>query len=158
MKTFYLISLLLSFHLLAIAQDYTRETEQKTASFKDGVWGFQYYLNNQQASYNDFKAVLNNSDPQLANMFSQGKNLSTAGTVFGSIGAFCLGWDLGARIAGSKGNTAMLAGGGGVMVGGIIMYYVGKGKMKKALSLYEKGNTSVNVDTSDLGLALKINF
>ena len=108
-------------------------SEKGDLSFKSGTWSYNYYIGNQQVPFDTFMNELNAGNITAGNMFNSGKNLSVAGTVIGSIGAFCLGYDLGGRLAGGEGNSALLVSGGGVMITGIALYYVGKGKMGKAL-------------------------
>ena len=89
-------------------------------------------------------------------MFETGKSVSIAGIAIGSIGTFCAGYDLGGRLAGAKGNTALLVGGGTVLVGGVILSYIGENKMKKALTLYK--NNSISISPAQTGIGLCINF
>ena len=138
------------------AQTDTEQTEN--LSFKSATWGYKYCVGDRQVSYDEFMSKLNGRDLIAGKMFKSGKNLGIAGTVVGGIGAFCFGYDIGTRLAGGNGNTALLVGGGGVMAGGIIMFYVGEGKMKKALTLYKNNSTSLHVSPTQTGVGLCLNF
>ncbi|MDR0604699.1 MAG: hypothetical protein LBG80_10390 [Bacteroidales bacterium] len=134
------------------------QEQSESLSFTSGTWSHSYYAGSQQISYKDFMNRLKTgSDVQVPRMFESGINLSVTGTIIGSIGAFGFGYDLGTRLAGAKGNTKLLVGGGSVMVAGIIMYYVGEGKMKKAMTLYSKNTVALNINLNS-GLGLCLNF
>ncbi len=138
---------------------FTVQNEERNLSFKSTIWSYNYYIGSQRVSYDTFRNKLNESNViNVNNMFNSGKNISIAGNIIGSIGAFCVGFDLGTRLGGNKGNTALLAGGGGVMLGGIIMYYAGAGKMKKALTLYKDNVATLYVSPTQTGIGLCFNF
>ncbi|MDR1022398.1 MAG: hypothetical protein LBL94_03880 [Prevotellaceae bacterium] len=138
----------------------TAQEQLEDLSFKSGTWTYNYFVGDQQVSYSVFREKLNNRNEGLANMFNVGKNMSITGAIIGGIGSFCLGYDIGTRLAGGKGNVALLAGGGTVMGVGLILYYVGEGKMKKTLTLYKNvdKNASLTVDHSFSGLGISLNF
>jgi len=135
-------------------------TNTEWFSFKRGSFSNQYYIGSQQVSYDDFMAILSATNEQSAKMFKAGRSLSSVGTVMSTVGAFFVGYDLGGRLAGGEGNTAMLAGGGCVAVGGIIMALVGEGKIKKALTLVQnnKQTSSIEFTFSQYGLGLCFAF
>ncbi|GHT77324.1 hypothetical protein AGMMS50262_18020 [Bacteroidia bacterium] len=89
---------------------------------------------------------------------STGKNLNIAGSVVSCVGAFFVGYDLGTRLGGGKGNTALLVGSGGVLAGGLILCYVGESKMKKALTLYKNNAVSFSISPTQTGVGLCFNF
>ncbi|MDR2085557.1 MAG: hypothetical protein LBP72_00075 [Dysgonamonadaceae bacterium] len=155
MKTFFLSFLLWIAPLAVIAQE-----QAEDLTFKSGTWNYNYYVGDQQVSYDAFKKKLMENNERLAIMFNSGKNLSLTGIVMGSAGGFCLGYDIGTRFAGGKGNTLLLAGGGVAMGIGILMCYVGEGKMKKALTLYKNrdNNTSLTIGTNYSGFGISLNF
>jgi hypothetical protein len=127
-------------------------------SFKRGSFSNQYYIGNRQVSYDDFIKNLGNTGEQAVKMFKTGRTVSIAGIVIGCVGAYGVGYDLGGRLAGGKGNSALLAGGGVVLVGGIIMSVVGENKMKKALKLHNGNSTSFFISPAKTGLGLCLNF
>ncbi|MCL2097147.1 MAG: hypothetical protein FWH23_00105 [Bacteroidales bacterium] len=153
MKTVFWCLLFMITPIVLIAQE-----QMGDLSFKAGTWGHNYYVGSQQVSFDVFMSELNTQNAAVGNMFKSGKNLSVVGIVVGSIGSFCFGYDIGTRIAGGKGNTALLIGGGGVMIGGIIMYYVGEGKMKKALTLHKNNSTALYITPTPIGISLCLNF
>ena len=153
MKTGFLSLLFMITPVVLMSQEQTEDL-----SFKSGMWGYNYYIGVQKVSFDVFMDKLNGSNVTASDMFKSGKNLSITGTVIGSVGAFCLGFDLGTRLGGGNGNTALLIGGGGVMIGGIIMYYVGEGKMKEALTLYKNNHTVLYVSPTQTGVGLCLNF
>jgi hypothetical protein len=127
-------------------------------SFKRGSWSNQYFIGNQQVSYDDFLIMLGNKSEQSVKMFKTGRSVSIAGIAIGSVGAFCFGYDLGGRLAGAEGNTALLVGGGTVLIGGIILSYFGENKMKKALTLHRNNSISFSISPAQTGIGLCINF
>jgi hypothetical protein len=153
MKTIFLCLLIT---LLPVAL--TAQGQTKDLSFKSGTWTYNYYLDGEQVPFDTFINELNENNAEAGNMFNSGKNLSVTGMVIGSLGAFCFGYDLGTRLGGGEGSMPLLAGGGGVMLGGIIMYYVGEGKMKKALTLFENNSTSLYMGPTSTGIGLCFNF
>jgi len=153
MKTVILSLLFLITPVVLMSQEQTEDL-----SFKYRMWSFDYYIGGQNVSFDTFMDKLNSRDATAGGMFKSGRNLSITGGVISSVGAFCFGLDLGTRFVGGDGNTALLVGGGGVMVGGIIMYYVGEGKMKKALTLYGNNSTALYFSPTPNGVGLCINF
>lgn len=129
---------------------------QKELSFKTRVFTIEYYEGTDPISYKEFINKLN-QNKEAVKLFNQGKNLSFAGNIIGCVGAFCFGYDLGTRIAGGDGSDGLLVGGGIVMVGGLVMYFVGNGKVKKALTIYSKDqkNLSFNLNADGIGLCLR---
>jgi hypothetical protein len=132
--------------------------ENDSLSFKRGSWSNQYYIGNQQISYDYFIKRLGDNSEQSVRMFTTGRNISIAGIAIGSVGAFCFGYDLGGRLAGAEGNTALLVGGGTVLIGGIILSYMGENKMKKALTLYQSNSVSFSISPARTGIGLCVNF
>jgi hypothetical protein len=132
--------------------------EDDSLSFKRGSWSNQYYIGSQSVSYDDFIAKLIGKSEQAATMFKTGRSMSIAGIAIGSVGAFCFGYDLGGRLAGGKGNTTLLVGGGAVMAGGIILSYLGENKMKKALTLYKDHGLSLSFGVTGSGMGFSFNF
>jgi hypothetical protein len=132
--------------------------ENDSLSFKRGSWSNQYYVGNQQVSYDDFIKKLGDNSEQSVKMFQTGRSVSNAGVAIGSIGGFCCGYDLGGRLAGAEGNTTMLIGGGAALVGGIILSYIGENKMKNALKLNKNNSESFFITPAQTGIGLCINF
>jgi hypothetical protein len=160
MQTFLKQMVFITFVLLIAPFSIIAQEQSEDLSFKSGTLTYNYFVGDQSVSYAVFREMLTNRNEELANMFNAGKNLSMTGTVIGSVGAFCLGYDIGTRLAGGKGNTTLLAGGGAVMGVGLILYYVGEGKMKKALTLCknEGNNTSLTINPNYSGLGISFNF
>jgi hypothetical protein len=132
--------------------------ENDSLSFKKGSFSNQYYIGNQSVSYGDFITKLSDKSKQAVKMFKTGRSMNIAGMVIGCIGAYGVGYDLGGRLYGGKGNTALLVGGGSVMVGGIILSSLGEDKMKKALTLYKKQSLSLSFGVTESGVGLSFNF
>jgi hypothetical protein len=132
--------------------------ENDSLSFKRASWSNQYYIGSQLVSYNDFIKKLGDKSEQSAQMFKTGRNVSIAGIAIGSVGAFFFGFDLGGRLAGGKGNTTLLVGGGTVMAGGIILSYLGENKMKKALTVHKSNSVSFFISPAQTGIGLCVNF
>jgi len=132
--------------------------ENDSLSFKRGSWSNQYYIDNKQVSYDDFIKTLGSNSEQSVKMFKSGRSVSITGIVIGCVGAFGFGYDLGGRLAGAEGNTALLIGGGGVLAGGIILSYIGENKMKKALRLNKSDSVSFSISPTQTGIGLCINF
>ena len=129
-------------------------------NFKSGRWSYEYYAGDQAISYAAFEERLARHDQDLASRFCSGKNLSIVGTVIGSIGAFCFGYDIGVRLAGVEGNTPLLVGGGIVMSTGIAMSYAGEKRMRKVLTLYKRKDSvaSLMIHSGYSGLGIRFNF
>jgi hypothetical protein len=153
MKTVLLFLVLLIAPIALVAQE-----QIKDLSFKSGLWSYDYYEDDQKISFELFMDKLNSHDKQIANMLKSGKSLSITGSVLEGIGAFCVAYDLGTRFAGGKSNPTLLFGGGSVMIGGVILYYVGERKMKKALTLYKDNSVSINISSTKAGLGICLNF
>lgn len=133
--------------------------ETDSLSFRRGSFSNQYYIGSEEVSYDDFMRKLGDKGEQPVKMFKTGKSQSIAGGVVGGVGAYCVGYYLGGRLAGSEGNIALLAGGGGILIGGIILSYLGDNKMKKALMLYKSDSAaSLSISPAQTGIGLCINF
>ena len=147
------------FLILSIETCFSQNSaESDFLSFKSGSFSNQYYIGNQMVSYNAFIQKLGEKSEQSVKMFEAGRNVCITGIVISYVGSFCAGYDLGGRLAGAKGNTVLLAGGGVVLVGGLIMSYVGEKRMKKALSLYKSNSMSFSISPAQTGIGLCINF
>ena len=147
--------LLISSSIVCFSQN---SAENDSLSFKRGPWSNQYYVGNQQVSYDDFTKRLGASNEQSVKMFKTGRSVSFVGIAIGSAGAFCFGYDLGGRLGGAKGNTKLLIGGSAVLVGGVILSYIGENKMKKALTLNKGNSASFSISLAQTGIGLCINF
>jgi len=154
-KVIYAGLLLILSSTVCYSQD---SAENDLLSFKRGSWSNQYYIGNQKVSYDDFIKRLGESSEQSVKMFKTGRSVSIAGIAIGSVGAICFGYDLGGRLAGAEGNTALLVGGGTVLIGGIILSYIGENKMKKALTLCNSNSVSFFIAPTQTGIGLCINF
>ncbi len=126
--------------------------------FESSLWSYNYYIGSQRVFPNTFINELNSYNKTAGQMFKSGRNLSVTGNILGSIGGFCLGFDVGARLGGGKGNAALLLGGGGVMLVGIFMSRAGKEKMKEALTLHKDDVTTLYIIPTQTGIGLCFNF
>jgi hypothetical protein len=150
----------LPFALLLAPASIAAQEQSEELNFKSGTWAYQYYAGDQAIPYAAFKERLASHDKNLASLFNSGRNLSITGAVIGSVGAFWFGYDLGARLAGAKGNATLLIGGGAVMSVGIAMSYIGESRMKKVLTLYKHKDSvaSLTVTPSYPGIGVCFNF
>ena len=96
--------------------------------------------------------------------YNSGRGLLITGCVVAYPCAAMLGWDLGTRTGGGKGNGTLLAVGATGTVVGIIMGFCGEGKMKKSVQLYNSktnNNTvsyQVNFGFTQTGVGFSMNF
>jgi hypothetical protein len=132
--------------------------ENDSLSFKRGPWSSQYYIGDRQVSYNVFIKKLGKKSRLSAKMFKTGRSNSFTGVAMGYVGSYCVGYYLGTRMRGAEGNTALLGGGGIMLIGGIILSYIGENEMKKALALYNRNSTSFSIGPAQTGIGLCINF
>ena len=147
--TFFFLCFIFSTKICAQEQD-------RDLRISNGLWSYKYHIGDKVVSSAEFKQELQLHE-KASKMYKSGNALNVTGTVLGGIGAFVVGYDLGSRLGdGSKGNTALLASGGVGLAGGIILYYIGEGKMKKAITLYNnsKQTSSLTLDTQGLGVRL----
>lgn len=159
MKSFKKVIYSVLFLILSSLACFSQNSEgTDSLSFSRGSFSNQYYIGNQRVSYNDFIRKLGDKGDQPVKLFKTGKSLSIAGIAIGCVGAYCVGYDLGGRLAGADGNTALLAGGSGVLLGGIILSYIGENKMKKALRLYKGNSMAFSICPAQTGIGLCINF
>lgn len=152
---FITFTLLLSF----VAVNAQTETSEKELRITSGGWGYNYFVGNEKQSAKGFMEILKQNE-HAHKMFKAGKNLAVTGTVIGSVGAFFVGYDLGGRLGGGKGNAGMLVGGGIVTAGGIAMGLIGESKMKKAVKLFndKKDASNLQIELSPYGMTLAFNF
>lgn len=156
MKNVFLILFLL---FAAVAVNAQTELGGKELRVTSGFWGYSYYVGDSKVSSKEFAEVVKQKE-NVYKVFKSGKNLATTGTVISTVGAFFVGYDLGARLGGGKGNTGMLLGGGAVAAGGIALALIGESKMKKAVRLFNGENTacSLQLGASPGGVSLSFNF
>ena len=148
---FTLFSLCFIFSAKIYAQDRDRDLR-----IANGFWSYKYYLGDKAVSSSEFKQELQLHE-EASKMYKSGSALNVTGTVIGSIGAFVVGYDLGSRLGdGSKANNVLLTSAGIGLAGGIILYYIGEGKIKKAINLYNnsKQTSSLTLNTQGLGVRL----
>lgn len=150
-------SAILSVILFFSAVSVSAQNLQGDLSYSYRTFRNNYFIGHQQVASETFMEKLG-ENPQALKKFKSGRSLQVAGDIVGGIGAFCVGFDLGTRLGGGKGNVALLAGGGGVMVGGIIMMITGRNKMNNALTLYKNGKTNLGFNLGDSGVGLCLNF
>jgi len=77
--------------------------------------------------------------------------------------AFCLGWDLVARLGGGEGNNTLLIVGASGTVVGVVMELIGKNKIKNSVELYNANpnnskTVSVNFGLTQNGVGLNVRF
>ena len=101
--------LLILSNVICFSQD---SVESDSLSFKRSSWSNRYCIGNKKVSYDDFIKNLSDRNEQSAKMFKTGRSVSITGIAIASVGAGCAGYDLGGRLAGAEGNTALLVGGG----------------------------------------------
>lgn len=158
MKTILKLTLCLLF--VSASQVSVAQDNLPVLSYGSNGFSYNYQSNGRSVSYETFLAQLNQQSDLSAQLFKSGRSLAISGTVVGSVGAFCFGWDLGTRLAGGDGNLGMLIGGGSVMVIGLIMGNSGENKMKKAIELYRdrQQEVSLSFGTTSSGFGLCLNF
>ena len=82
--------------------------------------------------------------------YNSGRSLSVTGQVIAYPCAFLLGFDLGTRLGGGKGNGTVLGIGAAGTLIGLIMSSSGEKKIKKSVSLYNSnannGSVSYQID------------
>ncbi len=124
------------------------------------LFGYEYQINGTPTNLESFRLQIADN-PDALKMFNSGRSTAITGTVIGCIGAFSLGYDLGARLGGGKGNNGMLIGGGVVTIVGLILEMSGKSKMKKATTLFNNNNKqawNISLEPKENGIALSFNF
>jgi len=97
-------------------------------------------------------------------MYNGGQIFGIAGFIFSNMGGYMVGWDLGTRIGGGKGNGTLLAV-GAVSIGlGLGFSLIGDAKIKKSVMLYnakQSGNLvsyQMNFGFTQTGLGLYMRF
>jgi len=103
---------------------------QSELSYKNGV-----LKDGAKISPNQVRTLME-KNTEVLSQYNSGRTLFVAGQVVAFPCAFLVGWDLGARLAGGEGNTALLVGGAVGTVAGLVISLAGEGKMKKSVSLY----------------------
>lgn len=124
-----------------------------------GFWSTSFYVGDEKVTSKEFTNIVKQKE-NAYQVFRSGKNLNTTGVVLSAVGGFCIGYDLGSRIGGGKGNTGMLISGGVIAAGGIVCGLLGEAKMKKGINLFNGENTacSLHLEASSSGMGLCLNF
>lgn len=155
MRVLCLAAILLLSHCVLRAQSPTLEV-------RNGTWGKTLYADGVQVDKQTFSGHMQQQNEAAARMFRSGRSMEGWGTALGSIGAFCVGYSLGYMIGGGDLEPMLLAGGGVVMAGGIVLSICGVKKIKKSINLYEescKGTpVSLRLDISPAGAGLCMVF
>ncbi|GHT79519.1 hypothetical protein AGMMS50262_23320 [Bacteroidia bacterium] len=160
MQTVIKKSVLFSLFLISVCTVRAQKLSEDL-NIKPGTWGYNCYIDSKQVSLDDFVAKLNSINAEVGSMFKTGKKLNMAGTIISCVGACFVGYDLydlSTRLCGGKGNTTFLIGSGGALAVGIILYYVGASKMKKALTMYKNNAVSFSISPAQTGIGLCFNF
>ena len=84
-------------------------------------------------------------------LYNSGRSIFVTGQVISYPCAFLLGWDLGTRLGGGKGNGTLLTVGAVGTVVGLIIGLSGESKIKESVSLY-------NSKASNNALSYRVNF
>jgi len=96
--------------------------------------------------------------------YNSGQALGSVGTVFACVGGVFVGWDLGTRLGGGKGNGSLLATGAIGIGVGLGFALIGDAKVKKSVTLYNsKLNTNsvsyqVNFGFTQTGVGFSMRF
>jgi len=97
-------------------------------------------------------------------VYNSGKVFGIAGYVFYNIGGYLVGWDLGTRLGGGKGNGTLLAVGAAGFGLGLGFAFIGDAKVKKSVMLYNsKQNNNLvsyqmNFGFTQTGIGLYMRF
>ena len=119
---------------------------QSELIYKSQAWSNKNggtFQNGTKLSPNEVREVMSGNSEALKS-YNSGRGLLITGCVVAYPCAAMLGWDLGTRTGGGKGNGTLLAVGATGTVVGIIMGFCGEGKMKKSVQLY---NSKANNNT-----------
>lgn len=155
-KTAFIVTVLLFIALAVSAQSTTSDNQLRMTP---GFWTYSFYVGDQKVSHTEFTNVFKQNE-NAYKLFRSGKTLTTIGTIIGSVGAFCVGYDLGSRLGGSSGEPGLLIGGGIVVIGGVAMGLIGEAKMKKAIKLFNNKDSAYDLqfNVSPFGVGLCMNF
>ena len=118
---------------------------QSELTYQNGVW-----QNGLKITPERVRALMS-EDSKALKQYNNGRSLFIAGQVIAYPSAFLLGWDLGTRLAGGKGNLTLLTAGATGTILGLVMALVGEKSMKNSVLLY-------NVKASDNTVSYQINF
>ena len=139
---------------------------QSELTYKSQAWSNKNggtFQNGTKLSPSKVREIMSGNSEALKS-YNSGRALLITGCVISYPCAAMLGWDLGTRTGGGKGNGTLLAVGATGTVVGIIMGFCGEGKIKKSVSLYNSkagGNTVaclVNFGFTPTGVGLSVRF
>ena len=121
--------------------------------YRNGVW-----QGDEKLSASEVRAIMSYNSEALR-LYNSGKTMEIIGYVLVVPGAFFVGYDLGTRLAGGEGSTAMLVAGGGGLVAGLVIGLVGEGKVKQSVTLYNSTQKGKKISlgltpTGNLGLTM----
>jgi len=97
-------------------------------------------------------------------MFNSGQALGITGMILGGIGGGLIGWDLGARLGGGKGNGTLLVVGAATAGVGLCFALIGDANVKKSVTLYNStlssntGSYQINFGFTQTGIGLSMRF
>lgn len=126
---------------------------------KPTAWGYEYRIDGAAANRSALQTHLE-QHPEAHKLFTSGKTQASVGTVLAGVGGFAFGFDSGTRMGGGKGNTALLVGGCGAGVLGIVLALSGEKKMKRAVELYNNDRQAwdIRLEPKESGVALAFRF
>jgi len=139
---------------------------QSELIYKSQAWSSKNggtFQNGTKLSPSKVREVMSGNSEALKS-YNSGRALLITGCVVAYPCAAMLGWDLGTRTGGGKGNGTLLTVGATGTVVGIIMGFCGEGKMKKSVQLYNSkmsNNTvsyQVNFGFTQTGVGLNMRF
>lgn len=122
-------------------------------------FGSKYWQSDKKISRTEFKSIIR-EDVEAENAYMLGSSLRTTGLVIGIPAGLALGWQLGTLAGGGDINTTALALGGAGFVGSIVLEFIGRGKMRESINIYNKGRGGVSFKPgfSANGVGLFVNF
>jgi len=110
-----------------------------TVSFAQAQTALTYYEGNviegNRLSHAKVKALMSDNSEALK-AYKTGYTFNTAGIVFGAIGGGLVGWEIGTRLDGNKGNKTLLISGLSSIGVGVGLALIGDANVRKSIKLY----------------------
>ena len=122
-------------------------------------FGNKYWQGEDKISKSEFKSVIS-KNIEAENSYLIGSSLRTTGLIFIIPSSIVLGWQVGNLASGEDANTAALTLSGVGFVGSIILDFIGMGKIRESINIYNKSHNKLSFKPSinANGIGLVVNF
>jgi len=130
------LTVLIGFSSTSSAQQLSIKRQWFTGSYKYSTDGVNYYKFGK--GWNDLKDVVKSNEEALR-LVNSARSLNILSNIFGGVGGFLLGWNIGTELGGKEAEPSIWVAGGVLLVTGMTTDIVANSKIHRAAKVYNSG-------------------